>query len=446
MPQAAAGSTTSSASPDEVPDEEPQHPVHDLVGVGFGPANLALAIALAERAGELSARFVERQPRFGWHRGMLLDDATMQISFLKDLVTLRDPTSRFSFLSYLHERERLPDFINYGSPYPTRREFHDYLEWAAAPLADRVDYGTEVERIDPVAGEPALLDVHTRDLTTGRRATTRTRNVVLATGLVPHLPAGVVPGDRVWHSSELLTRIDTLPPPRRAIVVGAGQSAAEVVDHLHRRFPQAEVSAVFARFGYSPADDTAFANRVFDPAAVDAFFAAPPSVMDLILGYHANTNYSVVDQELIESLYRRHYQEKVAGHQRLRFHNVSRVTDAVEVDGRVELAVESMLDGTREVLTADVVVHATGYRAGDPAALLGELTGRCRRDGAGRMVVHRDYRLDTSAGLTAGIYLQGATEHSHGLGSTLLSNAAVRAGEIVESVLAAVGSRPLSRR
>ena len=38
----------------------------DLVGVGFGPSNLGLAIALAERAGPpLTARFVERQERFG---------------------------------------------------------------------------------------------------------------------------------------------------------------------------------------------------------------------------------------------------------------------------------------------------------------------------------------------------------------------------------------------
>jgi L-ornithine N5-oxygenase len=444
MPQAVPGSTT--ASSPSGPPEESQPRVHDLVGVGFGPANLALAIAVAERGSGLHARFVERQPRFGWHRGMLLADATMQISFLKDLVTLRDPTSPYSFVSYLHERDRLPDFINYGSPYPTRREFHDYLEWAAAPFADRVDYGTEVERIDPVPGDPGLVDVHTRDRATGARTTTRTRNVVLATGLVPHLPPGAVRGDRVWHSSELLTRIDTLPAPRRAIVVGAGQSAAEVVDHLHRRFPQAEVSAVFARFGYSPADDTAFANRVFDPSAVDDFFAAPAPVKEMILGYHGNTNYSVVDQELIESLYRRHYQEKVEGHQRLRFHNVSRVTDAVEVDGRVELAVESMLDGSREVLTADLVVHATGYRPGDPAALLGDLAGHCRRDDAGRLVVHRDYRVATAAGLTAGIYVQGATEHTHGLGSTLLSNVAVRAGEIVDSVAAAVGTLPLRGR
>lgn len=111
--------------------------VHDLIGVGFGPSNLALAIAAVEHndqangAGRVSVRFFERQPAFGWHRGMLLDDATMQVSFLKDLVTLRNPASGFSFLAYLHECGRLVDFINHKTLFPLRVEFHAYLEWAA---------------------------------------------------------------------------------------------------------------------------------------------------------------------------------------------------------------------------------------------------------------------------------------------------------------------------
>jgi L-ornithine N5-oxygenase len=363
---------------------------------------------------------------------MLLEDATMQVSHLKDLATLRNPASRFGFLSYLHERGRLVDFINYGSAFPTRLEFHDYLEWAAAPFAGCVEYGSEVEEVVAVADEPGQLDVRTS------RGVLRTRNVVLATGLVPQLPDDVVPGERVWHSSQLLARVDAVRDPRRVVVVGAGQSAAETVDHLHRRFPAAEVCAVFARYGYSPADDTSFANRVFDPRAVDDFFLAPDAVKDMILGYHGNTNYSVVDPELIESLYRRHYHERVAGRERLRFCNVSRVADAVEVDGRVELAVESLIDGGREVLTADLVVYATGYRPGDPSALLGDLAAHCRRDGEGRLRIGRDYRVATGPGLTAGVYVQGATEHTHGLSSTLLSNVAVRAGEIAASICAGV--------
>src|SRR5687767_497740 len=78
--------------------------VVDVLGVGFGPSNLALALAVQEhneRSGDparLRAAFVEQQAAFGWHRGMLLEGATMQVSFLKDLVTMRDPTSPRSFL------------------------------------------------------------------------------------------------------------------------------------------------------------------------------------------------------------------------------------------------------------------------------------------------------------------------------------------------------------
>jgi L-ornithine N5-oxygenase len=62
---------------------------------------------------------------------MLLPDTIMQISCLKDLATLRNPTSPFTFLSYLHEHNRLVSFINRGSVIPTRREYADYLKWAA---------------------------------------------------------------------------------------------------------------------------------------------------------------------------------------------------------------------------------------------------------------------------------------------------------------------------
>jgi L-ornithine N5-oxygenase len=412
----------------------------DIVGVGFGPSNLALAIAIDEHnarsaSDPLTARFIERQPQFGWHRGMLIEDATMQVSYLKDLVTPRSPTSPFSFVSYLHDRGRLLDFINYGSSFPTRVEFHDYLEWAASVFAAQVDYGTEVIGIKPLDGGRTgeCLEVVTGgpDAATAR---VRARNIVVATGLQPHLPEGVCPGARIWHSCDLLSKAAMLTAPERLTVVGAGQSAAEAVDYLYRTFPSAEVCAVFARYGYSPADDTSFANRVFDPSAVDDFFHAPEGVKKMILGYHANTNYSVVDPQLIDELYRRHYREKVTGRERLRFLNVSRIADAVEVNGRIELAVESMIDSSREVLTTDLVVYATGYRPSDPCHLLGGLAAACHRDPTGRLEIRRDYRIATDDTFAAGVYVQGATEHSHGLSSTLLSNTAVRAGEIVASI------------
>jgi L-ornithine N5-oxygenase len=419
-------------------------PVYDFVGVGFGPSNLALAIALDERnraAGidrVMTAAFFERQPRFGWHRGMLIDDATMQVSFFKDLVTLRNPTSQFSFLSYLHSKGRLIDFVNHKNLFPLRVEFHDYLEWAAAKVDDVVHYGHEVVDVRPVfrGGEAVLFDVIVR---AGDQATAcRARNVVLATGLRPVMPHGVEQSERIWHNCQLLTRVEDLAgaSPTRVVVVGAGQSAAEVTAFLHDRFADAEVCCVFSRYGYSPADDSCFANRIFDPAAVDEFFGAPPDVKSLMLDYHRNTNYSVVDGELIDELYRRAYQEKVLGTPRLRLFNASRLAHAAETTTGVRVGIESLTTGERTALDADVVVCATGYHPTDPFALLGELGTHCKRDELGRPQVERDYRMVTTSAVHGGIYLQGGTEHTHGISSSLLSNAAVRAGEILESIVA----------
>ena len=85
--------------------------LHDLICVGFGPASLAIAVALYDaleskdpmlRSHDPKVRFLERQEKFAWHAGMLLPRSKMQISFIKDLATLRNPRSRFTFLNYLH--------------------------------------------------------------------------------------------------------------------------------------------------------------------------------------------------------------------------------------------------------------------------------------------------------------------------------------------------------
>ncbi|TYC08039.1 lysine N(6)-hydroxylase/L-ornithine N(5)-oxygenase family protein [Actinomadura syzygii] len=419
-----------------MPEERMQTPVHDVVGIGFGPSNLALAVALDEArgggGGGTDAVFFEKQPAFGWHRGMLIDGATMQVHFLKDLVTMRNPASPYSFLAYLHARGRLVDFVNHKTMFPTRIEFHDYLEWTAAAFEDRVRYRSEVVALRPYDDD--LLEVVVRR--DDELETHLSRNAVIGAGLEPVLPEGIRPGERIWHTEDLLTRLGERPGgrPRRFVVVGAGQSAAEAVEYLHRTFADAEVCAVFARYGYSPADDSSFANRIFDPDAVDHYYDAPGDVKRMLFDYSRNTNYSVVDLDLIDELYRRSYAEKVAGAERLRILNASRVTDVQERPDGVRARVVFLPTGEVTELDADVLVYATGYRERDPFDLLGEAGAHCRAGEDGHPVVERDYRIATEPGPRWGVYLQGATEHSHGIASSLLSMTAVRTGEIVRSI------------
>lgn len=408
------------------------HRVLDIVGVGFGPSNLALAIAAREFNDAapipVTAEFVEVKPEFGWHTGMLIPGATMQISFLKDLVTQRNPTSEFTFLKYLTERGRLTEFINYKTFFPTRLEFHDYLQWAADKVAASVRYGSRVTAVRDVGG---YFEV---EVTGARPGTLRARNVVIAGGLQPQLPTGVTSSARQVHNHNFLHDLERLPTREhnRFVVVGAGQSAAEVCAYLHDQ--GVEVHGVFAKYGYSPADDSPFANRVFDPGAVDDFYTAAPGVRRQLLNYHRSTNYSAVDMPLIEDLYAREYAERVAENRRLFLRGASSVCGTREHDRGIEVDILHHPTGDVNRIDCDAVIYATGFAPASLRGILGDLYDRVVEEDGGRPAISRDYRVVTQPPTAGSIYVQGNTEHTHGLTSSLLSNIAIRSGEILESI------------
>ncbi|GAA4818566.1 lysine N(6)-hydroxylase/L-ornithine N(5)-oxygenase family protein [Streptomyces ziwulingensis] len=425
---------------------------YDVVGIGFGPANLALAIALEERQDALTARFFERKAALGWHRDMLVPSAKMQVSFLKDLVTFRNPASRFSFVSYLHAKNRLARFANKHDFFPTRMEFHDYLEWAETQFRDRVVYSADVlglrlpERAEPGGPVDRLrVDVR-RNGPDGPVSTEYARNVVISTGLVPRMPLAIERDRSVWHSSEFLSRFNGRDRAslRRVAVVGAGQSAAELTRFLYDELPDSTVYALMPSYGYAIADNTPFANEVFDPAAVDDYHAGSRRAKEATWRYHSNTNYSVVDDEVLASLYARAYDDEVSERHRLRFLRLSRATGVKQVADTAVVTYHSLETERSADLTVDAVVFATGYEAMSPERILGEAEPYCLRHPDGSLLVGRDYRLVTSPELRCGIYLQGGTEHTHGLASSLLSNLAMRGGDIAESLVEHSAHRSLS--
>ena len=118
---------------------------HDFIGIGLGPYNLGLACLTAPIT-ELDGVFLEARTDVSWHPGMMLDGTRLQTPFLADLVTLADPTSPFSFLSYLKESGRMYSFYIRESFYPLRNEYSDYCRWAAAKLPN-LRFGTRVTAI-----------------------------------------------------------------------------------------------------------------------------------------------------------------------------------------------------------------------------------------------------------------------------------------------------------
>jgi L-ornithine N5-oxygenase len=434
----------------ETPVGEPD--IYDVVGIGFGPANLALAVCLEEAAEEPGGRdlarlFLESKPKSIWHPGLLLEDSLIQISVLKDLATVRNPRSYFTFLNYLKAKGRLFEFLNLRDLFPTRIEFNDYLAWVAGELRERVRYGRQVVALEPVKGTDGVVEklrVVTRNLANGETEERLTRNVVIATGGVPCTPPGInlTPGGRAFHASEFLHRMRRDYPDKQAkyrfIVVGSGQSGAELFFYLLNHYPEADVTAAIRRYAYKPVDDSDFTNEVFFPQMVDFLYDLPDEKRQLLLDQCKDVNYAVVDMALIRRIYRCLYQEKVEGKERARIRSFMELRGIEERPESVVVSFEHLLSEQPLQLEADALVVATGFTYKRDHPLLASLAPYLVKSPQGAYRVERDYRLRTEPGFLPRIYLQGFAEDTHGASEPVLSLLPVRAGDIVQSLSAHV--------
>ncbi|KAI8964464.1 L-lysine 6-monooxygenase (NADPH-requiring)-domain-containing protein [Daldinia sp. FL1419] len=473
--------------------ETSEDDVHDLICVGFGPASLAVAVALHDAidrnnlhktSAESSPKvlFLEKQPGFAWHAGMLLPGAKMQISFIKDMASLRDPTSQFTFLNYLHKNGRLVEFTNLNTFLPSRVEYEDYLRWCASFFDDVVRYQSEVVSVSPVkaidpTGQVSTFVVTSKDPKTGELTTYRSKNVLLAIGGQPSIPK-CLPSNhpRIIHSSQyahLVPKILSNPTaPYRVAVIGAGQSAAEIFNNIQVLYPNSRTSLIMRSEFLKPSDDSPFVNSIFNPSFVDSLYQRSAEDRYTLLEGVRSTNYGVVRLELIERLYEKMYDQRreLGPDERKWPHRILGSTDVVGLDttsDQLRLVIRPISstkalvsDITREdeLLEVDLVIAATGYQRQshltmieDVAHLLpsaSEANGPSPTSGFGRKFseakindrpvrVSRDYSVQFSPGKVApgsGIWLQGCCEGTHGLSDTLLSVLATRSEEIVNSI------------
>ncbi|TRV47341.1 MAG: monooxygenase [Microcystis panniformis Mp_MB_F_20051200_S9] len=424
--------------------------IFDLIGIGFGPANLALAVAMQEQAETITSPllnllFLEAKTEFAWHPGMLLENMSIQVSFLKDLATLRNPQSHFTFLNYLKSKGRLNEFINLRTFYPTRREINDYFRWAAKHFENQVSYERKVIDLQPVSlnqkEEVNAIQVMAQNLHSGQTESYLARNLVIATGGKPKIPDGVEvncqKNSNIFHSSEFLYRCqkyDNFAYPYRFVVVGSGQSAAEIFDYLGTHYPNAQVIATLRSLGYKPINDSSFVNEIFFPKMVDLFYNCQPENREKILEDYHDTNYSVVDPDLIQNIYKLMYAQKVRGDDRLQILPSLHLDSAVETEGVVRANFTNTREGTKTSLQSDALILATGYDHSNRERLLQPLSNYLLSGSDGSYDIKRNYCLKTVSEFTPKIFLQGLCENSHGLSDTLLSLLSIRASEILEEL------------
>ncbi|GIJ29218.1 L-lysine 6-monooxygenase [Micromonospora qiuiae] len=397
----------------------------EVLAIGGGPANLSFA-ALAEPAAELRVAVVESRGSTAWHPGMLWPSSRLQVSGVKDLVTLVDPRSRFSFLNFLHEHGRLYRHLVACPDHVGRREFDQYFRWAADLLGVALH-----EPVQAVEHDDRGFVVRTG------RGTRRADHLVIGVGQVPAVPecARHLTGPRVWHASEHLDR-EVPVGGRRVLLVGGGQSAGEVAMDLlsGRTGLPARLTWVTGSGGFAPLDASPFANEWFNPRFVEYFREQSTTHRARLLDRQQAASCGITG-ELLAQVYRRLYELDYLSDNPFRHELLAgaRLTGiSAERDGFRAVLTDTLTGAERETRN-DLVVLATGYGARLPD-FMAPLRDRLPVDGDA-YAVGRDYRVHWDGPDTNRIYVQNGARHSHGIADPNLGLVAWRSAVIINSLL-----------
>ena len=401
--------------------------VLDLAGAGIGPFNLSLAAQL-DSIPQLSVRFFERRSAFAWHPGMMLPGAEMQTSILKDLVTATNPTSPWSFLSYLVEHKRFYQFLNAEYEAVPRKEFADYLAWVARGLTS-LRFGASMREVHANDG---FFSIATDD------GPISARNLSVGVGKIAARPswAEQLPKSMTFHSSEAAIRLGDVKAPRVA-VIGGGQSGAEIVDALLDLNAVSSVHWISRRPNFEPLDATPFTNELFTPGYMERFHGLPEELR------LTHTRRQVlasdgVSASTLKKLYRRLYERKLEAANGSD-HGISlrpfRDVISAEQDGpEIALTMRNGFDNSIETLAVDMVVLATGYRFVLPE-FLHSLENRIELNSIGEPVLESDFSLAWDGPGENRIFVLNAGRHSHGIAEPQLSLAAWRSAVIANALL-----------
>lgn len=422
--------------------------VHDFIGIGFGPSNLSVAIAADEKA-QVSGQYLEdvyleMREDFQWHPGMLLESSRLQVTFLKDLISMENPRSRYTFINYLFEHDRLHEFINLRTFYPTRLEFNDYYRWVAKHFEHKVRFRRKVTEILPVDNETGsieLLKVIAQNQSTNTEEVLFTRNLTLALGGQPWVPssATVRPGGRAFHSSLCRDRLEDKysdrNAPYRFILVGGGQTSADILYHLINQYPNAQITVAMKEFAFKPQDDTQFVNELFFPEFTDMFFNMPEEKREKLWNRHTDVTHRSVDIDLIPLLYDAMYQDRVQGRNRIQIKRFVDLKSSIESEDSVIATFHDLLNEGEIQIEGDALIMATGYRQKLPDGLLDNIGQYLLTNTKGRYEVERSYAVKTSDNFLPKIYLQGYCEPTHGFSEVVLSLLPVRSASIIDDMV-----------
>jgi len=408
--------------------------MHDVVAIGCGPFNLGLA-ALASRIEGLDLAAFEARPELLWHPGLMFDDATLQLSFLADLVTLADPTNPLSFLAYLRDVDRLYPFFVREQFHPTRREYEDYLRWVVSKLSV-VRFSHRVESVDWDA-DRSRFAVQVAGANADR-VRVLAKDLVIGIGTEPVLPEALagLPALKLLHSADYLDRPLDVSRAQHVTVIGSGQSAAEIVlDLLKRNLEGGPAFTWLTRTqSFAPLDYSKLVLEMTTPAYIRYFHGLPQDVKDRLnvsqWQHYKGISTKTLDQ-IHDLLYQRQLKPGLAAVE-LRC-GVAVESAVLRSSGAIALVCRHRDTGSVFEQATSLVVSATGYRERRPS-FLGPIESLLRRDAQGRYRVRLNYSVELDESVSGKIFVANAEFHSHGVATPDLGVCAYRNATILNAI------------
>ncbi|WP_340620925.1 SidA/IucD/PvdA family monooxygenase [Xenorhabdus siamensis] len=400
--------------------------VLDIIGIGFGPSNISLAIVLEEEFPNLKAIFFEQEETSQWQAGLLLDNSDIQNHPLRDLATPRNPRSYYSFTNYLFEKGRLFEHLNLGLHFPYRYEYKDYIKWAADHFEHQVKYATRVISIEILRHEITGEDII--EVTTDKNGKYRCKNLIIGTGRTPYIPdiLSRLESSYIIHGVKFNKVINQIEKGeiKSIAVVGGSQSAIEILVYLSERFPHLKIHGISRKYGYRLKDTSPFTGEVYFPEFIDIFYNSTRENKQRIKNDLNLTNYAASDADVLDTLYRNIYRDKYFGDKKITIHNSVDLKNATIVDGKVQIVLKNAYEDEKtQIITVDLVVSATGFRdigveenQEKYPKILQLIKSHLFNTESDEIKINRDYRIGFTEEKKLNIYLNGLCETSHGMG------------------------------
>lgn len=413
-------------------------PIYDFVGVGIGPSQLSLAIALEESFDMSNKKclYLDSKHKFEWHAGWNNPHAQIQMSILKDLVTMRNPQSRYSFLSFLREQGRLESIASMDGYVPSRTEYEIYLHWVLNELDLPVVFSSSVRSIEPYQGiESGILKVNYLDKD-DNYVSILTRSISIAAGKAPKQLENLMMSERVYHSSqlaELLEQVVGLKSTCKVAVVGAGQAAAESTLSLLTENPNTEVHCFARSFLYRSVDANPFVNDLYTWSSAKKMRKGTKSWSVGMRKDLANSNYGVVDERLLQKLYSLNYEDSINSKQRLFISSYVEIKSILSNDQQLELSIYRKETDEQSRESFDFVVLATGFGENRACKMIEPLSEFLTVDvETQEYLLDEDYSLAMTTSDAAKVVVHNYNDHDLGFTNNTITSLALRSQSYTE--------------